>query len=55
MMIVSGSRKIECPTTSMMLRTRWENALFTISMRMCSFEISVQGEHRRKMMLKMIH
>jgi hypothetical protein len=53
--MVRGSRKNACPTMSIQFRTRCENALFTMSMRMCSFDSNVQGEHNRKMTLNSTH
>ena len=47
MTMVSGSRKNAWPITSMMLRVRCENRLFTMSMRMCSLSSSVQDATSR--------
>ena len=45
--MVSGRRKKRWPMRSMTSRHRFGSMLFTISMRMCSFERSVQGEQSR--------
>src|SRR5262249_20281515 len=50
-----GSKKNTCPNTSIQSRTRLGNALFTMSMRMCSFDRSVQGAQRRKTAPNRIH
>src|SRR5438045_3294099 len=55
MITVSGSRNNACPTTSTELRVFFENIAFTMSMRMCSLERSVQGEHSRNTMLNSTH
>src|SRR6266702_5150800 len=55
MMIVSGSRNREWPTTSLTLRSCLGSMLFTMSMRMCSFTDSVHGEHSRKTALNSTH
>ena len=47
--IVSGNRKNRWPKTSMPSRHRFGSMLLTMSMRMCSLERSVHGEHSRKM------
>src|SRR6202142_2604112 len=55
MMMVSGSRKNACPTASMVLRSHFGSALFTMSMRMCSLASSVHGEHTRNTALNSTH
>ena len=47
MTIVSGSRKKRWPKMSMPSRHRFGSMLFTMSMRMCSLERRVQGEHSK--------
>ncbi len=54
-MMVSGNRKNACPTTSMLSRKRFGSMLFTMSMRMCSLESRVHGEHSRNTMLNSTH
>ena len=44
-----------CPNTSIQSRTRLGKKLFTMSMRMCSFDSSVQGAHSRKTTPKRTH
>src|SRR5262245_54237350 len=47
MTIVSGSKKNAWPNTSMPSRQRFGSKLLMISMRMCSLDRSVHGEHKR--------
>src|SRR5262249_19808095 len=47
MTIVSGSRKNACPKTSMASRQRFGSMPLTMSMRMCSLDRRVHGEHKR--------
>src|SRR6516164_480310 len=47
MTIVSGSKKNAWPKTSMASRQRFGSMPLTMSMRMCSLDRSVQGEHKR--------
>src|SRR5262245_2286993 len=55
MTIVKGNKKNRWPKTSMASRHRFGHRLLMMSMRMCSFDSSVQGEHRRNIAPKMIH
>src|SRR5664279_2865153 len=55
MMMVSGSRKNACPTTSMVSRNQFGNWLFMMSIRMCSLASRVHGEHSRNTTLNNTH
>src|SRR5450755_974408 len=55
MMTATGIRKKRWPITSIQSRTRLGSVLFTMSMRMCSLERSVQAEHRRNTHPKRTH
>ena len=55
MMIVRGRRNKACPMSSITLRTGRGSMLFTISMRTCSFDSSVQGAQSRNTMLNSTH
>ena len=52
---VNGSKKNRWPNTSIQLRSRFGKTLFTMSMRMCSFAISVHDAHIRKTMENRYH
>src|SRR5262249_5704721 len=55
MTIVSGSRKNAWPKTSMPSRQRFGSMLLMMSMRMCSLERRVHGEHRRNIVPNSTH
>src|SRR5215467_451223 len=54
-MVATGIKKKRWPITSIQSRVRLGNKLFTMSMRMCSFDRSVQDEQSRKTIPKRTH
>src|SRR5262249_35628458 len=54
-MVATGIKKKRWPITSIQSRARLGNKLFTMSMRMCSFDSSVQDEQSRKTIPKRTH
>src|SRR6185312_8151099 len=55
MITARGSKKNRWPTTSIVSRTHFGRRLFTMSMRICSLERRVQGEHKRNTTLNRTH
>src|SRR5262249_49366933 len=55
MTTVSGNKKNAWPNTSMPSRQRFGSVLLMMSMRMCSLESSVQGEHNRNIAPNITH